>query len=159
MSPRHPNSSMDPGFQLQSQRRWYLLATAVTVQHDAVNYPNSWVTNEALSPDYYASGSFPGNPVFVFDLGTEVIVDNIVLWQYSNNGGSSDASPNRVGNHTRLFELRFNTEAETASALRGRQNSAARCNLYPSRAATYRPAAGLRHRGSHRPLCPDDDHR
>jgi len=52
-----------------------------------------------------------GNPVFVFDLGADTAIGSIVLWQYGNNGGGYD----RIGNHTRDFELIFHTEAEGAT--------------------------------------------
>ena len=50
-----------------------------------------------------------GNPVFVFDLGSEIEVGSTILWQYGNNGGAGD---DNQGNSTKDFELIFHTAAE-----------------------------------------------
>jgi len=42
-------------------------------------------------------------------------VGSVILWEYQNDGGGD----NRVGNHARTIELRFNTEAEGSAVFSG----------------------------------------
>ncbi len=51
----------------------------------------------------WTRGTGSGNPVFSFDLGSDMLIDSILLWQYGNG------SP---GNSTRDFELIFHEDAE-----------------------------------------------
>ena len=82
------------------------LDAALAATHMNTGVPQSWVTN-AAAPDYFAASAAP---VIVWDLtgGGNAGVASIILWQYQNDGGGD----NRVGNHARTIELRFNTEAE-----------------------------------------------
>jgi hypothetical protein len=76
------------------------------------SFNSSWVT-EANAPDYFATGA--AAPTFVWDLGSDVFVDNVVLWQYENSGGNAV----NTGNHARLIDFRFNTEAQGADSFAG----------------------------------------
>lgn len=75
-------------------------------------FDSSWVTN-ANAPDYFATGALP--PTFVWDLGSDVYVDNLVLWQYENSGGNFI----NTGNHARTIDLKFNTEADGSASFSG----------------------------------------
>jgi hypothetical protein len=68
---------------------------------------NSWVSGAFGFPSdwFAASGTIP---TFVLDLGQETLVDTVHLWAYS--GGS--AAGMYQGNSARIFEFRFNTEAQ-----------------------------------------------
>jgi hypothetical protein len=89
------------------------LTTAAGATHAfGGTFANSWVTN-ANAPDYF--GVNPPAPTFVWDLGSDVNVDNIVLWQYENNGGNFE----NTGNHARTIDLRFNTEADGSASFSG----------------------------------------
>ena len=83
-------------------------ASAATHVFDG-GFAQSWVTNNS-GADYFANFGAANNPVFVWDLGDRVKVEDIVLWQYQNNGGTGTA----IGNDTRTFELRF-SETNTFS--------------------------------------------
>ena len=78
-------------------------ASAATHVFDG-NFGQSWVTNNSGS-DYFANFGATNNPVFVWDLGGMTKLEDIVLWQYQNNGTNGSA----IGNDTRTFELRFST--------------------------------------------------
>ncbi len=78
-------------------------AQAVTHVHGGGGIPwSSWVTN--------SSGNYLGTnpaPVFVWDLGRNTNLANIVLWQYGNDGGGVDFD----GNSLRTFTLSFSQDA------------------------------------------------
>lgn len=76
-------------------------ASAATHVFDG-NFGQSWVTNNS-GADYFANFGATNTPTFVWDLGGLSKVEDIVLWQYQNNGGNGTA----IGNETRTFELRF----------------------------------------------------
>ena len=57
----------------------------------------------------WTKGTGDGNPEFTFDLGSEMSIGSVILWQYGNNGG---AGTNNWGNSTKDFELIFHTAAE-----------------------------------------------
>ena len=88
------------------------LATALVTTHvfDG-GYQQSWVSN-AASPDYFAVNPAP---VFIWDLGADVPVSNIILWQYQNNGGNGT----NIGNQTQNFTIRLNTAAEGTATFAG----------------------------------------
>jgi hypothetical protein len=67
-------------------------------------FAQSWVTN-ASGSDYFAAPNtgFASKPTFVWDLGSAASVDNLVLWNYQNNGGTGTA----VGNQASVVNLRF----------------------------------------------------
>ena len=81
------------------------LATAQAATHvfDS-SFRQSWVTNNN-SGDYFSTNP---NPVFIWDLGQDFSLENVLLWQYQNNGGNST----NIGNNARLFELRYSTDAD-----------------------------------------------
>lgn len=84
-------------------------ASAVTHVFSATGQTASWVTNPVGMGgfvDYFATQPAP---VFVFDLGQEVKVTDLLLWQYGNFGFGSAGTD---GNSARTFDLRFNTDAE-----------------------------------------------
>ena len=84
------------------------LATAQAVTHVFNRgFGQSWVTN-SVRGDYFNSNP---NPVFIWDLGQDFSLENILLWQYQNNGGNNTS----IGNHARLFELRYSTNANGAN--------------------------------------------
>ncbi len=89
------------------------LAPALAAIHANTGVFDSWVTN-ASAPDYFAASQ---PPVIVWDLtaGGDKLVGTAILWQYQNDGGGD----NRVGNHARTIELRFNTEAEGSAVFSG----------------------------------------
>lgn len=89
------------------------LAFAESVTHSFGPYKevDSWAT-DSLPGNYFA---FRPDPVFVWDLGRDYTVSDIVLWQYANDGGANVFGPNRDGNATRTFSLRFSTEAQGAA--------------------------------------------
>jgi len=89
------------------------LASALAAIHANTGVFDSWVTN-ASAPDYFAASQ---HPVIVWDLtaGGDMLVGTAILWQYQNDGGGE----NRVGNHARTIELRFNTEAEGSAVFSG----------------------------------------
>lgn len=62
------------------------------------------------SSDLFASIGTDQAVELVFDLtgGGDAPADSVLFWQYENSGGG----PDKVGNHTRTVEIRFNTEAE-----------------------------------------------
>ena len=87
------------------------LASASTVTHafGPTGEQQSWTTTSVLPAlDYYSVAAVP---VFVWDLGQDYAVKDIILWQYGNHGGGL----NRDGNAARTFSLRFNTAAEATS--------------------------------------------
>ncbi len=91
------------------------LAAAQAAVHVYGNFTESWVT-EASTADYFETGFGTTNPPsVVFDLGTDTVISNILLWQYQNDGGGAA----NVGNHTRTLDLRFNTAAEGAGSFPG----------------------------------------
>jgi len=91
------------------------LAAAQAATHVYGNFTESWVTVDSTS-DYFATGIGTANPPsVVFDLGTDTVISNIVLWQYQNDGGGVA----NVGNHTRTLDLRFNTAAEGSGSFLG----------------------------------------
>ena len=89
------------------------LAAGVAAIHDNTGVFFSWVTN-AAAPDYFVQSPAP---VIVWDLtgGGDTPVGTAIFWQYQNDGGGD----NRVGNHARSVELRFNTEAQGADVFDG----------------------------------------
>ncbi|MCK4294071.1 MAG: hypothetical protein KAY65_12805, partial [Planctomycetes bacterium] len=89
------------------------LASALAAVHVNTGIVESWVTNDS-APDYFATSPAP---VIVWDLtgGGNTGVASIILWQYQNDGGGA----NRIGNHARTIELRFNTEAEGSAVFSG----------------------------------------
>ncbi len=76
-------------------------ASAATHIFDG-GFAQSWVTNDS-GADYFAGFGAANKPTFVWDLGSLSKVEDIVLWQYQNNGGDGTS----IGNGTRTFELRF----------------------------------------------------
>lgn len=79
------------------------------------NYQQSWVTN-ASTADYFATGVGGANPpIFVWDLGADLAIDHLALWQYQNTGGGST----NVGNHARTLVLRINAEADGFASFLG----------------------------------------
>ncbi len=93
------------------------LGAALSAIHLNDGFAESWVTNDA-PPDYFATQA---TPEFVWDLGIDVNLDAIVLWQYQNSGGGDRAADDgsRVGNHARTIELRFNTHAQGSATFAG----------------------------------------
>ncbi len=91
------------------------LASILGVRHvfDG-GYAQSWVTNASTS-DYFTGFGAANPPIFVWDLGQNLEIDHLVLWQYQNNGGSNT----NVGNHARTIALRFNTEADGFASFLG----------------------------------------
>ncbi len=71
----------------------------VAVHNFNGGFGESYVTN-ASTPDYFGSNEAP---VLVWDLGSQSNIEDILLWQYQNNGGNGTS----IGNHTQTFELRF----------------------------------------------------
>ncbi len=91
------------------------LASAQAAVHSYGNFTESWVTNDSTS-DYFATGFGATNPPSViFDLGADISLSSIILWQYQNDGGGVT----NVGNHTRTLDLRFNSAAQGAGAFPG----------------------------------------
>ncbi len=88
------------------------LATALATTHvfDGA-YQQSWVTN-AAAPDYFAASAAP---TFIWDLGADVPVSNIVLWQYQNNGGNGT----NIGNQAQNLTVRLNTAAQGSVTFSG----------------------------------------
>jgi hypothetical protein len=88
------------------------LASALSVTHafGPFGEQQSWTTTTTFptTPDYF---SVRPAPVFVWDLAADVSLQDILLWQYGNNGSGA----NRDGNATLTFSLRFNTAAEGTS--------------------------------------------
>lgn len=80
------------------------LGTALAATHvfDG-GFAQSWVTNGSGS-DYFA---LQPAPVFVWDLGRDVKLSDLILWQYQNTGGGTTSA----GNALRDFELRFASAA------------------------------------------------
>ena len=77
---------------------------------------SSWITNGS-SGDYFAPGQ-PGavtTPTFIWDLGADVPLTDVLLWNYENNGGNWT----NVGNQARLIEFRFNTAGEGTATFDG----------------------------------------
>ena len=104
------NSGMSPGVNNGDS-----LAAAQSAVHSYGGYAESFVT-EASTTDYFDTGvGNAAQPSVVFDLGTDTLVSNILLWQYQNDGGGSV----NVGNHTRLLDLRFNTAAQGSGSFGG----------------------------------------
>jgi len=70
--------------------------------------PNSWVSEDYGFPaDWYErSGKIP---VFVLDMGKHTTLDSVSLWAYA---GGTGVTGTVSGNSARLFEFRFNTEAQ-----------------------------------------------
>ena len=63
----------------------------------------SWVTASSTA-DYFATGAgTSAKPTFIWDLGTDQKLEDLLLWQYQNLAG---------GNQLKTFELRFNSEGE-----------------------------------------------
>lgn len=92
------------------------LANALAVTHSFNGgFTDSWVTN-ASAPDYFTAGP---TPVFVYDLGEDVRIDDFIAWQYQNTGGGGTSA----GNAARSMDLRFNTEAEGSGTFSGAATS------------------------------------
>jgi hypothetical protein len=68
----------------------------------------SWVSGAFGFPSdwYAASGTIP---TFVLDLGQQRLLDSVHLWAYA---GGTGVAGTVSGNSARLFEFRFNTEAQ-----------------------------------------------
>ncbi len=79
------------------------------------NFQQSWVTN-ASGSDYFTGFGATNPPVFVWDLGDDYAVLNLVIWQYQNNGGGG---LNNQGNHARTMDLRFNMAADGFASFAG----------------------------------------
>ncbi len=92
------------------------LASILGVRHTFDGgFAQSWVTNASTS-DYFLTGTGATSPpIFVWDLGQDLAIDHLVLWQYQNTGGGNA----NVGNHARTIVLRFNTEAEGFASFLG----------------------------------------
>jgi hypothetical protein len=91
------------------------LAAAQAAVHVYGGYAESWVTVDSTA-DYFATGFGSTNPPsVVFDLGSDTLLSDILLWQYQNDG----AGATNVGNHTRTLDLRFNSAAQGAGAFLG----------------------------------------
>ena len=79
------------------------LAAAQAVTHSRNGgYTESYVSNGSGS-DYSANFGLNSPPTFVWDLGSSQSIDNILLWQYQNNGGNNT----NVGNQAYTADLRF----------------------------------------------------
>ena len=93
------------------------LATALGLTH-AFNgdFAQSYVSN-ASGTDYFAAGT---PPVIIYDLGSDVSLANVILWQYQNNGGPGT---DNQGNHTRTLDLRINTAAQGFGSFSGTTTS------------------------------------
>lgn len=91
------------------------LASAQAAVHAYTGFAESFVTNDSTG-DYFATGvGASAPPTVVFDMGSDSVLSNIILWQYQNDGGGSA----NVGNHTRSLQLRFNTAAQGAGSFSG----------------------------------------
>lgn len=90
------------------------LGSASGAVHIYGGFTESFVTN-ASGADYFAGFGATNPPVVVFDLGSDSLLSNILLWQYQNDGGGAA----NVGNHTRTLDLRFNTAAQGAGSFSG----------------------------------------
>lgn len=89
------------------------LASAMAVSHvlNGPGYQQSWVTQGA-APDYFATKA---PPTFVWDVGVGVVLANLVVWVYGNDGGGATSR----GNQAKSLELRFNTEAQGSATFGG----------------------------------------
>ena len=91
------------------------LAAAQAVTHvlTGTGHQQSWLTLDGGSGGDY----FNGGPtlVFIWDLGSDMNVDNLIMWQYGNDGGGAT---NR-GNHLKDFTLQFNTDADGSATFSG----------------------------------------
>ena len=97
------------------------LASALTVTHSFNDtILDSYVTNDN-GVDYFEAGPNPVlTPVLVFDLGRDVALTDIVLWQYQNNGGNGSASQ---GNALFSFDVRINSSADGSGTFAGAATS------------------------------------
>lgn len=91
------------------------LAAAQSAVHAYGGFTESFVTNASTSDYFDTGGGNAAPPTVVFDLGSDSLLSNILLWQYQNDGGGSA----NVGNHTRTLSLRFNTAAQGAGTFSG----------------------------------------
>ncbi|MEM9315863.1 MAG: hypothetical protein AAGA95_14645, partial [Pseudomonadota bacterium] len=78
-------------------------------RHQGREFEN-WVTDAAF-PDYFSAG-LPA-PVLLFDLGEDVELNGMLLWNYTF--GSTDGNPQ--GNAAQDIRLQFATDAQGASGI------------------------------------------
>ena len=91
------------------------LAAAQAAVHIYGGYQQSYVS-ESSTADYFATGvGLAAQPTFVFDLGGDTALNDILLWQYQNDSGAAF----NVGNHTRSVGLKFNTAAQGGTVFLG----------------------------------------
>ena len=93
------------------------LASGVTHVLSGTGHQQSWLTNDGGSGGDYFNGGAP--ITFVWDLGSDIVLSNTLVWQYGNNGGGAT---NR-GNHLKDFTLRYNTAAQGSTTFSGAATS------------------------------------
>lgn len=92
-------------------------ASAATHVLSGTGHQQSWLTLDGGAGGDYFNG---GTPIsFIWDLGSDVVLDNTLVWQYGNDGGGAT---NR-GNHLKDFTLRYNTAAQGSATFSGAASS------------------------------------